>query len=120
MTAGSIDSAWITLDAASKLISFATPVYVGDYDPVLAANIEVTVTQSVTSASGSTYTTAAGIVYIDMTVGAMPCSLLTFEEQNYGDVSVDVLYDEPGVDIYIPLFDVIPSSLASSCGVVIS
>ena len=68
-----IDPTWITFDAIAKYITFATPVYVGVYDPILAANIEVTVTQSVTSVSGTTYTTATGTFLINMDAGVMPC-----------------------------------------------
>ena len=112
-----IDPTWIVFDTNAKYISFAAPVYVGDYDPVLAADIEITVTQAITWGSGAIpYSTAVGSFHINMTAGVMPCELLQFVTTPFYDVYFDIWLDAPMDNKNVPEFDLTPLSLASACG----
>ena len=88
-----IDASWITFDTASKTVFFSSPIYVGDYEPVLAANILITVTQSVTDTLGVPYETATETFIIAMSEGVMPCEELEFNPDTYNDVNLDILAD---------------------------
>ena len=71
-----IEPGYIGLDIPNKKVGFYTPVYEGDYEQVLASTVIVTVTQTITSAAGVTYTTATSTFLIVMTEGGMPCENL--------------------------------------------